>query len=200
MGTHPIFESDFDCLTESFGLIRNKMNQKQETTTPMPLPPEIYYTKYTNKAIRNGAAPKPPKIPEGAVSVFGQPQCATWGTVRPIEEYDFPRLHSQLYDRRVELKKLVQSVAVAFLDLLQILSTAPESPLRTQRIDDISLLFIHILHMINEFRPHQARETLKLILEVQKKRRETISANLGKMIEKCRLIIEEAHSSLRNSI
>ena len=54
--------------------------------------------------------------------------------------------------------------------------------------------------MINEFRPHQARETLKLILEVQKKRRETISANLGKMIEKCRLIIEEAHSSLRNSI
>ena len=54
------------------------MNQKQETTTPMPLPPEIYYTKYTNKAIRNGAAPKPPKIPEGAVSVFGQPQVISW--------------------------------------------------------------------------------------------------------------------------
>ena len=45
-----------------------------------------------------------------------------------------------MYDHRIELKKLVQSVAVAFLDLLQILATAPNSQLRTQRIDDISLL------------------------------------------------------------
>ena len=59
--------------------------------------------------------------------------------MRPIEEHDYPRLHPQIYDRRVELKKLVQSVAVAFLDLLQILATAPNSPLRAQRIDDISL-------------------------------------------------------------
>ena len=54
--------------------------------------------------------------------------------------------------------------------------------------------------MINEFRPHQARETLKLILEVQKKRRATIAANLGKLIEKCRMIIEEAHGALRDSL
>ena len=67
--------------------------------------------------------------------------------MRPIEEYDFPRLHPQMYDRRQELKKLVQSVAGAFLDLLQILSTAPESPLRTQRIDDISLLVIYIFYI-----------------------------------------------------
>ena len=57
-----------------------------------------------------------------------------------FKEYDFPRLHPQMYDHRIELKKLVQSVAVAFLDLLQILATAPNSQLRTQRIDDISLL------------------------------------------------------------
>ena len=62
--------------------------------------------------------------------------------MRPIEEHDYPRLHPQIYDRRVELKKLVQSVAVAFLDLLQILATAPNSPLRAQRIDDISLQVI----------------------------------------------------------
>ena len=58
--------------------------------------------------------------------------------------------------------------------------------------------FIHIHHMINEFRPHQARETLKLILEFQKKRRETTSANLAKVIEKCQGIIEEAHQFLHN--
>ena len=70
----------------------------------------------------------------------GSIQCATWGTVRPIEEYEFPRLHPQLYDRRVELKKLIQSVAVAFLDLLDILAKSPNSPQRGQRIDDLGLL------------------------------------------------------------
>lgn len=168
------------------------------TTTPMPYPPECYYKHYTNANVRKGNAPQPPKIPLGAVSVFGQPQCATWGTVRPIEEYDFPRLHPQMYDHRMELKKLVQSVAVAFLDLLQILATAPNSQLRTQRIDDISLLFIHIHHMINEFRPHQARETLKLILEIQKKNRETTSSNLSKMIDQCKLLMNEAFSHLQS--
>ena len=44
------------------------------TTTPMPYPPEIYYKQYTNQNIRKGIAPQPPKIPLGAVSVFGQPQ------------------------------------------------------------------------------------------------------------------------------
>ena len=60
--------------------------------------------------------------------------------MRPIEEYDFPRLHPVVYDRRVELKKLIQSVAVAFLDLLEILAKSPSSPQRGQRIDDLSLL------------------------------------------------------------
>ena len=60
--------------------------------------------------------------------------------MRPIEEYEFPRLHPQLYDRRLELKKLIQSVAVAFLDLLEILAKSPNSPQRGQRIDDLGLL------------------------------------------------------------
>ena len=44
------------------------------TTTPMPYPPECYYKHYTNANVRKGNAPQPPKIPLGAVSVFGQPQ------------------------------------------------------------------------------------------------------------------------------
>ena len=57
--------------------------------------------------------------------------------------------------------------------------------------------FIHIHHMINEFRPHQARETLKLILEIQKKNRETTSSNLSKMIDQCKLLMNEAFSHLQ---
>ena len=54
--------------------------------------------------------------------------------------------------------------------------------------------------MINEFRPHQARETLKLILEMQKKRREGNSAALKKTLEKCQSIINDANSFLSNDL
>ena len=48
--------------------------QSKESTTPMPFPPEIYYKKYTNIAVRRNQAPPPPKIPTEPVSVFGQQQ------------------------------------------------------------------------------------------------------------------------------
>lgn len=39
------------------------------------------------------------------------------------------------------------------------------------QIDDLNLLFVHIHHLLNEFRPHQGRETLRVIMEVQKRQR-----------------------------
>ena len=54
--------------------------------------------------------------------------------------------------------------------------------------------------MINEFRPHQARETLKLILEMHKKRREGNSAALKKTLEKCQSIINDANAFLLNDL
>ena len=58
-----------------------------------------------------------------------------------------------------------------FLDLLDILVCCPESPKRGQKVEDITLLFIHMHHLINEFRPHQARETLRVMMELQKRQR-----------------------------
>ena len=66
-------------------------------------------------------------------------------------------------DRKKELRKLNHSVLVNFLDLIDILIKCPESPKRDEKIEDINLLFIHMHHLINEFRPHQARETLRLV-------------------------------------
>ena len=60
---------------------------------------------------------------------------------------------------------------VNFLDLIDILIKCPESPKRDEKIEDINLLFIHMHHLINEFRPHQARETLRVMLHVQKRKR-----------------------------
>jgi len=171
------------------------MAAKDNNTTPMPAPPD-YFKEFTDENIRNNSCPKPPKIPTDAVKIFGTDQCSSWGTVRPLETYNFPRLHPQYCDHRKELKKMVQSVAIGFLDLLDILTKVPDSRERNQRIDDLMLLFIHIHHMINEFRPHQARESLKLILEVQKRRRETLSQNLKKVIDKCTESLSEAKKIL----
>lgn len=60
---------------------------------------------------------------------------------------------------------------VNFLDLIDILVMSPESPRRTEKIDDLTLLFVHIHHLLNEYRPHQARETLRVMLELQKRQR-----------------------------
>ena len=60
---------------------------------------------------------------------------------------------------------------VNFLDLLDLLIRCPESPKREEKIEDLNLLFIHMHHLINEFRPHQARETLRVMLHVQRRRR-----------------------------
>ena len=57
------------------------------------------------------------------------------------------------------LFQLNQSILANFLDLLDILIRAPDSPKREEKIEDLNLLFIHMHHLTNEFRPHQARET-----------------------------------------
>lgn len=68
----------------------------------------------------------------------------------------FKRLYSSKdIDRKKELRKLNHSVLVNFLDLIDILIKCPESPKRDEKIEDINLLFIHMHHLINEFRPHQ---------------------------------------------
>ena len=47
---------------------------KENVTTPMPFPPEIYYKQYTDEKVKNDQCPKPPKIPQDTVTIFGQLQ------------------------------------------------------------------------------------------------------------------------------
>lgn len=83
----------------------------------------------------------------------------------------FRRLYPVHFERRRELKKLNHSLLVNFLDLLDLLVHCPDSPKRAEKVEDLSLLFIHIHHLLNEFRPHQARETLRVMMELQKRQR-----------------------------
>ena len=99
-------------------------------------------------------------------------------------------------DRKKELRKLNHSVLVNFLDIIDILIKCPESPKREEKIEEINLLFIHMHHLINEFRPHQARETLRVMLMVQRRKRTQFTAKFKEQLEKVETIIQEAIENL----
>jgi len=75
-------------------------------------------------------------------------------------------------DRAVYLKKMARSILLNFLELVGVLSVDPSQ--YRQKVDDLTTLFINSHHLINEYRPHQARETLIMMMEEQlaRKRKE----------------------------
>merc|ERR1719516_510730 len=117
--------------------------------------------------------------------------------IQSLEYQGFKRLYSSKdIDRKKELRKLNHSVLVNFLDLIDILIKCPESPKRDEKIEDINLLFIHMHHLINEFRPHQARETLRVMLMVQRRKRTQFTGKFKEQLEKVEGIIQEAIDNL----
>ncbi|KAJ2333649.1 Mediator of RNA polymerase II transcription subunit 7 [Coemansia sp. RSA 2681] len=99
-----------------------------------------------------------------------------------LEEQNIPQLYSEgPIDRITELKRLNHSILFEFLDLVEVLIKDPSKfSARTERIRDI---FVNAHHLINEYRSHQAKETLKLMLQQQI---EVKRASSRATLEKCR--------------
>lgn len=154
----------------------------------LPLPPLQYANLYTDENVQRGRAPQPPPPVLDSYMMFGQNFNTDDLIIRPLESQGLKRLYPQNFDHKRELKKLNHSILVNFLDLLDIFIRAPDSSKREEKIEDLNLLFIHIHHLINEFRPHQARETLRVMMEMQKQQRletaERFQKHLDRVIEK----------------
>lgn len=58
---------------------------------------------------------------------------------------------------------VIRSILLNFLELVDILSQDPQ--VGADKIDDLQTLFFNAHHLLNEYRPHQARETLILMME-----------------------------------
>jgi mediator of RNA polymerase II transcription subunit 7 len=63
------------------------------------------------------------------------------------------------------LTKITKSILLNFLELTTILSADPSAA--TPKLEDIKRLFLNAHHLINMYRPHQARETLIMMMEEQ---------------------------------
>lgn len=161
----------------------------------LPLPPAQYFNLYTDENIRKNRVPKPPQPILDTYQMFGN----TFNNeemIRSLESQGIRRLIPQHIDRRKELKKLNHSLFANFLDLIDLLIHYPDSPKRTEKIEDLSLLFVHIHHLLNEFRPHQARETLRVLMEVQKRTRIETAMRFQKHLEKVRELVRNAFAQL----
>ncbi|KAI9483540.1 MAG: mediator complex, subunit Med7 [Benjaminiella poitrasii] len=171
--------------------------EEQVARSAWPDPPN-YYKRYTdenlellNQATKAGVFPEhpitttpsipefklealePPKPPTDEYSVFDQ----KWqinDSLPTLEELGVKQLYpGTSIDRVKELKKLNKSLIVQFLNLLDVLVKKPDE--FGVYIENISTIFINMHHILNAYRPHQARETLRLLMEHQlaKKRQQT---------------------------
>lgn len=171
------------------------MGEPQQVSA-YPLPPMQYVNLYTDENVKRGRVPPPPLPIQDTYTMFGNTFTADDMIVRPLESQGFRRLHPQSYDHKRELKKLNHSILANFLDLLDILIKAPDSPKRNEKLEDLNLLFIHMHHLINEFRPHQARETLRVMMELQKKRRHEVAERFQVHLDKVTELIQKSLSAL----
>ncbi|XP_015513859.1 mediator of RNA polymerase II transcription subunit 7 [Neodiprion lecontei] len=158
----------------------------------LPMPPTQYINLYTDENVRRGRAPRPPPANHENYSMFGNMFNADDTIIRPLEAQGIKRLYPQHFDRRRELKKLNHSLLVNFLDLIDLLVQCPDSPRRAEKVEDLSLLFIHIHHLLNEFRPHQARETLRVMMELQRRQRTETTLRFQKHLDKVQEILQHA--------
>ncbi|KAI0405079.1 mediator complex, subunit Med7 [Xylaria palmicola] len=115
----------------------------------------------------------PPEPEDGEWRVFGNrykledelPQLED-GEIRRLfpkaEDRDQDGKH---FDRAMILKRLAKSLLLNFLELTGLLATSPEAA--EEKVTDIRDLFINFHHLINEYRPHQARESLISMMQSQ---------------------------------
>uniref|UniRef100_A0A183C4B3 Mediator of RNA polymerase II transcription subunit 7 n=1 Tax=Globodera pallida TaxID=36090 RepID=A0A183C4B3_GLOPA len=126
-------------------------------------PPPLFAEQYTTENIKKGLVLPPPNLPT-KFEVFSE-LCDLDGPLLPtLSELGCQQLYSGSGNWRAELKKLNRSLTAAFLDLIEILIRCPDHGDRLEKIDTIRNLFVNIHHLINEYRPVQARDTLRQMI------------------------------------
>ncbi|GJN84292.1 RNA polymerase II mediator complex protein (Med7) [Purpureocillium lilacinum] len=92
------------------------------------------------------------------------------------------------YDRAFELKKLTKSLLLNFLELAGVLSRNPAHA--EAKAADLRTLFINVHHVLNEYRPHQARESAIEMMQdhLDRTRAETLA--IRTQVDKARSVLE----------
>lgn len=161
----------------------------EDLITSLYPPPPAYYKVFTEANAEalalceaSAGAPEgqlqfmvPPLPPEGpSYQSFG----ALWHFEERIPtlaemgmEQLYPDSHADLLPAErltakvAELKKLLKLLLLSFLELIKVLATLPEH--FGTKIDNMRAILINMHHLLNEYRPHQSRESLIFLLQTQ---------------------------------
>ncbi|KAL8491805.1 hypothetical protein ACS0TY_023417 [Phlomoides rotata] len=133
-------------------------------------PPPPYYKLYKNYSEDTESAPAPPPPIEGPYVLYGA-NYTTDDVLPGLEEQGVRQLYPKgtNVDFKKELRSLNRELQLHLLELADVLVERPSQYAR--RVEDISLIFKNLHHLLNSLRPHQARATLIHILELQIQRR-----------------------------
>ncbi|RPA74605.1 MED7-domain-containing protein [Ascobolus immersus RN42] len=188
-----------------------------------PNPPSFYehFTAENLEALKNHPAgtPLPPNLeylvppppPTKSYREFG----AHWtipDVLLPLKEMGVTQLYSDDIDkegsggkgRALELKRLAKSGLIAYLELVGLLGWSPTEANFMPKVQDIRTILINMHHLINEYRPHQARETLIMMMEEQLEQMDKEIEDSRKARERVEEVLKEAQEigkefSLENS-
>ncbi|KAL2819709.1 MED7 protein-domain-containing protein [Aspergillus granulosus] len=145
----------------------------------------------------------PPEIPSGNYSVFGEIQ--NLSTALPsLEEQGINQLYpsspkpgrngepaepAQPLNHAYYLLKISKSLLLNFLELVGIMSITPDQ--FEPKIEDIRNLFINAHHLLNLYRPHQARESLIMMMEEQLNRTREEIREMDKLKEELTAVLDQ---------
>ncbi|KAF4998339.1 hypothetical protein FGRMN_3219 [Fusarium graminum] len=92
------------------------------------------------------------------------------------------------FDRAFELKRLAKSLLLNFLELSGILSHNPSQA--EAKVQDLRTLFINFHHILNEYRPHQARESVIALMQEHLDRTRTETMAIRTQVDKARRVLD----------
>ncbi|KAK1980641.1 MED7 protein-domain-containing protein [Colletotrichum cereale] len=165
------------------------------------------------QAAKDGVAVKDlpvrlPDIPEDLMHLQppAEPAAGTWRVLGgnytlddklpSLEEGEIQRLapaHSdekdgKPVDRAFELKKMAKSLLLSFLELVSVMATVPDDG--AAKIQDLRTLLINFHHLLNEYRPHQARESAIALMQSNLDRTRAETAAIRAQVDKAKRVLE----------
>ncbi|KAH8684504.1 mediator complex, subunit Med7 [Tricladium varicosporioides] len=154
----------------------------------LELPPEL----------RNLQPPEPPT--DGKYRCFGDTYNLN-EALPSLEDQNMRQLYSppgspstngKHANRAFILKRISKSLLLNFLELIGIMSLNAEIEVTQydEKVSDLRTLFVNFHHLINEYRPHQARESLILMMQDQLDKSRAETDGIRKMKAKVEGILE----------
>ncbi|KAL4742814.1 mediator of RNA polymerase II transcription subunit 7 [Aspergillus similis] len=146
----------------------------------------------------------PPEIPSEQYSIFGEvqnlstalPSLEEQGITQLFPSSPKPDANSELNSQPAQplnhayyLLKISKSLLLNFLEFVGILSVAPEQ--FEPKVEDIRNLFINAHHLLNLYRPHQARESLIMMMEAQLARTKDEIQQMDKLKDEVNAVLEQ---------